>query len=177
MSEELIGGYGAGRCKWCGRECTGEYCCTDCRNVARDHAPVEAPTPREEPTRQNRRMENSFAMANRLAEPSPEPRTVDGTALHDGAIYDPTSGCPRGRHDCKPLSRIASPAFTSFMCCGETSNAPMPTDRLRLCIKSTHDHGVDVLVNLDERDAVHTCSALIGGLAALGSVSITARGE
>lgn len=63
------------------------------------------------------------------------------------------------------------------MCCGETTNAPVPTDRLRLCIKSTHEHGVDVLVNVDERDAVHTASVLLGGLSALGSVGITAVGE
>jgi hypothetical protein len=102
-----------------------------------------------------------------------ETRTQDGPTLHDGGIYG-SHGCPRGLNECAPLSRIASPAFVSFMCCGQTHSAPVPTDRLRLCIKSTHAHGVDVLVNLDERDAVHTCSVLMGGLAALGSVKITA---
>lgn len=101
-------------------------------------------------------------------------RARDGDALHDGGIYDPT-GCPRGLgNQCAPLSRIASPAFESFMCCGQTNSAPVPTDRLRLCIKSTHKTGVDLLVNLDERDAVHIASVLMGGLAALGSVKITA---
>lgn len=96
----------------------------------------------------------------------------DGETLHDGEINDPV-GCPRGRADCSPLERYASPGFESFMCCGETSKAPVPTDRLRLCIKSTHAHGVDILVNLDERDAVHVASALMGGLSALGSVTLT----
>jgi hypothetical protein len=102
-------------------------------------------------------------------------RTHEGVTLHDGGIYDP-SGCPRGLGDqCQPLSRIASPSFASFMCCGQTGSAPVPTDRLRFCVKSTHDCGpVDVLVNFDERDTVHACSVLMGGLAALGSVSITA---
>jgi hypothetical protein len=60
------------------------------------------------------------------------------------------------------------------MCCGETDAAPVPTDRLRLCVVSTHATGVDVLVNFDERDAVHTSSVLLAGLSALGSVAITA---
>jgi hypothetical protein len=103
-----------------------------------------------------------------------EARVHDGQVLHDGGIYAPT-GCPRGLDSqCTPLSRIASQAFESFMCCGQTHSAPVPTDRLRLCIKSTHATGVDLLVNLDERDAVHTASVLMGGLSALGSVKITA---
>lgn len=103
-----------------------------------------------------------------------EPRVADGETLHDGGIYDPT-GCPRGLDSqCTPMSRIASPGFGSFMCCGQTHSAPVPTDRLRLCIKSTHKTGVDLLVNLDERDTVHTAAVLMGGLAALGSVKITA---
>lgn len=96
----------------------------------------------------------------------------DGKAIHDGEIHDPV-GCPRGLN-CQPLARYASVGYESFMCCGETTTAPVVTDRLRLCIKSTHDHGVDVLVNLDERDAVHTAAALMAGLASLGSVRITA---
>lgn len=102
-----------------------------------------------------------------------EELTRDGPTLHDGAIYDPTR-CPRGMTDCAPLARYASPGFDSYMCCGETSGAPVPTDRLRLCIKSTHATGVDLLVNFDERDAVHTVSVLTAGLSALGSVQITA---
>lgn len=104
-----------------------------------------------------------------------QPRVRDGQTLHDGSIYDP-HGCPRGLdHQCSPLSRIASPAFASFMCCGQTNSAPVPSDRLRLCIKSTHDRSpVDLLVNLDERDTVHAASVLMGGLASLGSVRITA---
>lgn len=102
-------------------------------------------------------------------------RLADGSTIHDGAISDPV-GCPRERTDCSPLSRISSPCFESFMCCGQTTSAPVPTDRLRLCIKSTHEHGVDVLVNLDERDAVHTSSVLLGGLSALGAVRIMAVG-
>jgi hypothetical protein len=113
-------------------------------------------------------------------EPSPafpvHARMREGTTLHDGGIYDP-SGCPRGRPDCSALSRIASPNYESFFCCGETNTSSVPTDRLRFCVKSTHDRGpVDVLVNFDERDTVHACSVLMGGLAALGSVQINAIG-
>jgi hypothetical protein len=103
-------------------------------------------------------------------------RTLDGVALQDGAIHDP-KGCPRGRTDCFPLARYASPNFESFMCCGETQAAPVPTDRLRLCAKSTHAHGIDVLVNFDERDAVHTATVLMAGLSALGAAKITAVDE
>jgi hypothetical protein len=54
-----------------------------------------------------------------------------------------------------------------------SQNAPVPTDRLRFCIKSTHATGVDILVNLDERDAVHSASVILAGLSALGSVTLT----
>lgn len=101
-------------------------------------------------------------------------REREGVTLHDGGIFDP-SGCPKGLGaQCQPLSRIASRGYESFMCCGETNAAPVPTDRLRLCIRSTHATGVDVMVNFDERDAVHTSSVLLGGLAALGSVAFVA---
>jgi hypothetical protein len=100
-------------------------------------------------------------------------REREGITLHDGAIYDP-KGCPRGRSDCQPLARIASPGYESFMCCGETASAPVASDRVRLCQKSTHAHGVDLMVNFDERDAVHTASVLLSALSALGSVQITA---
>ncbi len=103
---------------------------------------------------------------------STEKLSRDGAAIHDGEINDP-KGCPRGRSDCAPLARYASPEFESFMCCGETKKAPVPTDRLRFCIKSTHEHGVDVLVNLDERDAVHSASVILAGLSALGSITLT----
>lgn len=103
-----------------------------------------------------------------------EPRERDGPVLHDGGICDPVY-CPRQRSDCTPLARYASPRFESFVCCGETNAAPVPTDRLRYCLKSTHATGVDVMVNLDERDAVHTASVLMAGLSALGSVQIAAR--
>lgn len=101
-------------------------------------------------------------------------RHRDGPTIHDHGIYDP-AGCPRQRTDCQPLARYSGSDYASFMCCGETAAAPVPSDRLRLCIKSTHKDGpVDLLVNLDERDAVHTSSVLLAGLSALGSVSITA---
>lgn len=103
-------------------------------------------------------------------------RERDGATIHDNGIVDP-NGCPRGRTDCAALARYASPGFESFMCCGETRAAPVPTDRLRLCILSTHAHGVDVLVNFDERDAVHTSSVLLAGLSALGSVAVHATNE
>lgn len=101
-------------------------------------------------------------------------RDREGPAIHDHGIYG-AAGCPRGRIDCDALARYASPDAASFMCCGETSAAPVPTDRLRLCILSTHDRSpVDMMVNLDERDAVHTSSVLLAGLSALGSVGILA---
>lgn len=100
-------------------------------------------------------------------------RQREGPAIQDGAIHD-AKGCPRSRSDCWPLARHASAGYESFMCCGETKAAPVPSDRLRLCVKSTHAHGVDVMVNLDERDAVHAASVLLGGLSALGAAKITA---
>lgn len=90
-------------------------------------------------------------------------RSASGPTMHDGAVYPP-AGCPRGRTDCSPLSRVASPRHESFMCCGETAAAPVPTDRLRLCVRSTHSTGVDVLMNFDERDATDTAYVLLGGL-------------
>lgn len=97
-------------------------------------------------------------------------RTFDGPTIHDGTIYGPSRVCPRGRSDCAPLSRCASPQFQSFMCCGETDAAPVPSDRLRLCVKSTHDNGpVDIMVNFDERDATDTAYVLLGGLSAFAT--------
>lgn len=96
----------------------------------------------------------------------------EGATVHDGEIVD-SVGCPRARSDCSALARYASPGYESFMCCGETNAAPVSTDRLRLCIKSTHATGVDILVNLDERDTVHVASVLLAGLSALGSVTLT----
>lgn len=91
-------------------------------------------------------------------------------AIHDGEVaYLP--GCPRGRTDCAAISRVASPNFESFMCCGETDHAPVPTDRLRLCIYSSHDQSpVDILVHFDERDATDTASVLLGGLSSFAQV-------
>jgi len=52
------------------------------------------------------------------------------------------------------------------MCCGETAEAQRTvlTDRFRLCILSTHKTGVDLMVNLDERDVIDTASVLLGAL-------------
>lgn len=90
-------------------------------------------------------------------------RTREGPAVHDNGIYN-AGGCPRGRSDCDALARYASPGAESFMCCGETAAAPVP-------------RGVDLMVHLDERDAVHTASVLLAGLSALGSVAITATDQ
>ena len=102
-------------------------------------------------------------------------RLREGPAIHDNGVYG-AGGCPRGRTDCEALARYHSSfGEVSFMCCGETAAAPVKTDRLRLCVKSTHDNGpVDVMVHFDERDAVHTSSVLLAGLSALGSANITA---
>lgn len=83
--------------------------------------------------------------------------------IWDGETRHP-AGCPRGRNDCQALARIASPGPASYMCCGETDGAPVPTDRFRLCIYSSHETGVDVLVNLDARDVIDTASVLLSGL-------------
>lgn len=96
-------------------------------------------------------------------------RMPDGPRIHDGAVIDPV-GCPRKRTDCTPLARVASPVFESYMCCGETHNAPVPTDTFRLCVHSSHPSGVDVLVNLDERDVIDTASVLLGGLSSVAQV-------
>lgn len=90
-------------------------------------------------------------------------RASDGQPIHDGEVTHP-SRCPRNRTDCVPLARVASPGYESFMCCGETDSAPVPTDRMRLCVLSTHKHGVDVQINIDERDATDIASVLLGGL-------------
>lgn len=94
-----------------------------------------------------------------------EARTRAGETIHDGLITHP-EGCPKAAGDCRPLSRIASPGYESFMCCGETypEGRSVPTDIFRLCIGSTHETGVDLMVNLDERDAIDTASVLLAGL-------------
>lgn len=85
--------------------------------------------------------------------------------IFDGAVPSP-AGCPRNRNDCAATSRIASPDYTSFMCCGETTpeSRSVAGDIFRLCIKSTHKTGVDLLVNLDKRDMVDTASVIMGAL-------------
>ncbi len=85
--------------------------------------------------------------------------------IFDGVISAP-KGCPRKLSDCQPSSRVASPGYESFMCCGETDEAQrtVPTDRFRLCIKSTHRTGVDLTVNLDQRDVIDTAAVLLGAL-------------
>ena len=90
--------------------------------------------------------------------------------IHDGEIAFP-AGCPRGLA-CLPLARVASEGFASFMCCGDNAgDASVPTDRFRLCIKSTHDaRPADVMVNLDERDVIDTASVLMGALSSNAAV-------
>lgn len=95
-------------------------------------------------------------------------RQREGPTVHDGRFTTPV-GCPRHRSDCVPLARVASPGYESFMCCGETGAAPVPTDRLRFCMLAIHAHGVDIMVNLDERDATDTASVLLGGMSALAA--------
>ncbi len=85
--------------------------------------------------------------------------------IFDGVVVCP-KGCPRKLFDCLPSSRVASPEYESFMCCGETAedSRSVPTDRFRLCILSTHKTGVDLMVNLDERDVIDTAAVLLGAL-------------
>lgn len=92
-------------------------------------------------------------------------RTKEGGAIHDGLVTHP-SGCPKKAEDCAPLSRISSPDYESFMCCGETDpeGRSVPADLFRLCIGSTHETGVNLVVNFDERDAIDTASVLLSAL-------------
>lgn len=101
-------------------------------------------------------------------------REFVGPQLHDGAVPY-IGGCPRRRTDCHAISRKASPNFESYMCCGETAAAPVPTDVLRLCIKSSHDRRpVDILVNLDRRDAIDVAAVLMGGMSSVAQVDAAA---
>ena len=94
-----------------------------------------------------------------------ESRTRAGETVHDGLITHP-EGCPKAAEDCWPLSRVASEGFESFMCCGEThpEGRSVPGDIFRLCIGGTHKTGVDLVVNMDERDVIDTASVLLAGL-------------
>ena len=94
-----------------------------------------------------------------------EPRTRAGETIHDGLITHP-EGCPKAAGDCRPLSRVASPDFESYMCCGETTpeGRSVPGDIFRLCIGGTHKTGVGLVVNMDERDVIDTASVLLAGL-------------
>ncbi len=85
--------------------------------------------------------------------------------IFDGFVPHP-EGCPRGRTDCQALSRVASPNYESFMCCGETNEDSrlVPQDGFRLCVKSTHKYFANIMVNLDQRDAIDTASVLLGAL-------------
>lgn len=97
-----------------------------------------------------------------------ERRRDGGAPIHDGAVPYVATGCPRKRGDCVPMARVASPGYASFMCCGETNAAPVPTDVLRLCIYSSHDRKpVDTLVHLDRRDAIDVSSVLLAGMSSL----------
>ena len=99
-----------------------------------------------------------------------------GKRIFDGVVLAP-KGCPRKLFDCLPSSRVASPEYESFMCCGETKEEQrsVSTDRFRLCILSTHT-GVDLIVNLDERDVIDTASVLLGALS-YDAVAAPTEGE
>lgn len=97
-------------------------------------------------------------------------RTREGSQIHDGEVPF-LAGCPRGLRDCNAMARVAAPEFTSYVCCGETDAAAVPTDVLRLCIKSSHDRKpVDLMVNLDRRDAIDVASVLLGGMSSLAQL-------
>lgn len=95
--------------------------------------------------------------------------------IFDGVVTHP-NGCPRELPDCLPLSRVASPEYESFMCCGETAAGlrSVSTDRFRLCILSTHKTGVDLLVNLDDRDVIDTAAVLLGALSSDAAARVVA---
>ena len=105
-----------------------------------------------------------------------ERRTRVEETVHDGLITHPV-GCPKGANDCEPLSRVASPGYESFMCCGEThpEGRSVPADLFRLCIGSTHKTGVNMVVNFDERDAIDTASVLLAALSS--NANLVACGE
>lgn len=99
---------------------------------------------------------------------------------HDGWMERP-KGCPRGRTDCEPLSRIASmdedgEEYRTFICCGENdgTHPGPPQDKWRLCIKS--EDGADVLLNVDGRDIVDISSVLTSGLSFLSIASVDEHG-
>lgn len=99
--------------------------------------------------------------------------------IHDGNFNTP-AGCPRGLlHVCTPLSRIASADGKSFICCGETAAAAVPTDRIRLCLKSEFvmRGAVDVMMDLDERDATDTAYVLLGALSAFAQERAINNGQ
>ncbi len=106
-------------------------------------------------------------------------RKQEAPTLHDGEIVAPQGKCPKGMVDCWALSRVASEDYESFMCCGETTpeSRSVPTDIFRLCIRSDHETGVDLMVNLDERDVIDTSSVLLGALSSNTNLKAMAAPE
>ena len=80
----------------------------------------------------------------------------------DGEIHLP-QGCPRGREDCDPLSRISSGGFVSFICCGtnDGSTRELEQDRFRLCQKN---EWTDEMSDCDHRDLVDLVAVVAGAL-------------
>jgi len=70
--------------------------------------------------------------------------------------------CPRGRDDCRSLSKIQSP--NSFFCCGENNgkNRPVGQDNFTTCFKGEFR---DDLIYSDKRDLLHQASVILRGLA------------
>lgn len=83
--------------------------------------------------------------------------------------------CPRGRGDCQALSQIIAPEHVSFVCCGEHNGEGVAyaQDRYRFCHKTPDPHGVDILIDVDERDVAHMAAVLSWATAA----TIPASGE
>lgn len=109
-----------------------------------------------------------------------EPRGHEEGTGHDGWIDRP-SGCPRGRTDCDPLSRVASmdedgERYRTFICCGENdgSHGGPPQDKWRFCVKS--EDGVDVLLNVDGRDMIDFASVITSALSFLKVSSVDEDG-
>ena len=107
-----------------------------------------------------------------------EPRSREGNGIYDGLITHP-HGCPKKAEDCAPLARVSSPGYESFMCCGETlpEGRSIPQDIFRLCMGSSHKTGVDLVVNLDERDAIDTASVLLAALSSNANLVANERND
>jgi hypothetical protein len=93
---------------------------------------------------------------------------VKHNASREG-FHDPLY-CPRGRADCKSLAQIIAEGHSSFVCCGENdgTEVSVSTDHYRFCHRT--GHGVDVMMNHDQRDLAHMAAVYSWALASVIAV-------